>query len=515
MGLTRTSLISVIIFLLLFSAIASPLFAYGENPSGKTLEIASLYPAYSAAGGKSGTAFFAPSDEAVKLSATGQPLTGEEIIYYSLVFSGVEKEGTDKYLEKYRNLVSGFKSSYTPETAAEKNGYHPDYLTGGALLEYLHGSYLKKYSENVTALDILFDSGTYNCVSSAILYFAAAADSGLFPGAVRTFDHAFCVIQAGGETIDVETTTRYGFDPGEKKEFSDSFGKTGFVYTPPGNYRDRNEISDKELVSLVLQNRISVMQGRGNYTGTVPLAVDRAAVLGTPEAFNEMANEFKNHAVQLAGNRKNEEAVAFLAGAASVYGYHPVITDTAGKLFYNTVVYYLEKNRTDEAEIFYDTFADEELMGAGMVREALSILAGKKLYLFVAESSFDDSRAEIGKYSDAGLIKEGEKKEYLVFLYSREIQKLAEAAAWREALETVSAASEDAGPDKRLEKLQEAIEHNAAVTYHNKFASHFNRGEKELALKALEEGLEIVPESRTLLSDLEFYRKNSGTEKKR
>ena len=65
-------------------------------------------------------------------------------------------------------------------------------------------------------------------------------------------------VLVNGQQIDVETTNPFGFNPGARKDFTDSFGKvTGFAYVPPGNYSDRRSIGEKELLSLILYNRVS------------------------------------------------------------------------------------------------------------------------------------------------------------------------------------------------------------------------------------------------------------------
>ncbi|MDR2808363.1 MAG: hypothetical protein LBB43_05065 [Spirochaetaceae bacterium] len=152
---------------------------------------------------------------------------------------------------------------------------------GEYILSYLYKTLLKSYSERQTRVDIAVGSGDYNCVSSAVLYSIFARAAGLDVRAVVTQDHAFVTLNAGSaaspKLIDVETTSEYGFNPGSKKEFLDSFGRTGFVYSEPGNYKDRAAISSFELASLILTNRISELGTR--VFETLPLAANRAVLL--------------------------------------------------------------------------------------------------------------------------------------------------------------------------------------------------------------------------------------------
>ena len=156
---------------------------------------------------------------------------------------------------------------------------------GEYILNYIHRRFLRSYSGRQTRMDQLFNTGRYNCVSSAVLYMILAVSAGLDVSGVVTRDHAFVTVRAGTELIDVETTNRYGFDPGHRKDFHDDFGRTtGFAYVPARNYRDRSAISQLELVSLILSNRISEAESRNRYAEAVSLALDRAALLSAGNA---------------------------------------------------------------------------------------------------------------------------------------------------------------------------------------------------------------------------------------
>jgi len=151
---------------------------------------------------------------------------------------------------------------------------------GDYILLYVHQKFLRAYSLNQTRLDRVLKTGQFNCVSSGVLYSILARGCDLQTGAVAVKDHAFVTVRSGDETIDVETTNPYGFDPGNKREFQDQFGKvTGFVYTPPKNYRGRTSLNPLELVSLIFINRISSLESKKRYAEAVPLAVNRMALL--------------------------------------------------------------------------------------------------------------------------------------------------------------------------------------------------------------------------------------------
>jgi hypothetical protein len=202
---------------------------------------------------------------------------------------------------------------------------------GEYILTFMYkNKYLKTYAENQTRLDTLLQNGRYNCVSSAVFYMALCFSEGLEPVGVMTRDHAFISLKAGAEQIDVETTNPYGFDPGNRKEFHDGFGRTtGYAYVPAKNYRDRAAITAAELVSVILSNRIADAERRGNYAAAVPLAINRAALLSrdnpSPDnAFFEnpkedLLNRLFNYGANLVQRGKEDEALAWAAYAGARY----------------------------------------------------------------------------------------------------------------------------------------------------------------------------------------------------
>ena len=440
---------------------------------------------------------FVPDPDAIKLNKT-ESLSDIDFIYYAFRFSGLNKENAELFVKKYETLLENL--SLFIEENNEKSA--DPYKKGELLLLFLHQNLLKKYVEMETRIDELFNKGVFNCVSSGIIYFALATHHNLDVRAIRTKDHAFCAIIIDGKIVDVETTNKFGFDPGDKKEFVNSFGNTGFVYTPPSNYRDRNEVSDKELLALVLQNRIGELQRKGNFIDTVSLAIDRNAALGTNLSFKDMINEFKNYSVQISNKGDYKNAIIFLANANSVYS-DPGLPDTASKLFHNQIVRYLDKNQTNFANDFYAYFKSDPIITSEMRQEVLLLIKQKELQLFIQNNKFEQCHAKIFEYYDQKLINNTDKTTYLVFIYSKEINRLSNSNDWANAIKAAQQAIKDTEKDSRMVKLEENIKYNIGVTYHNKFAYFYNKGDKNNAASALEEGLKLVPDSKVLLSDQE------------
>ncbi len=438
-----------------------------------------------------------PDDYAVETGRKNEIDTAD-FIKISLYFSGVKEKDIDYYFGKYKALSSGFMKLLEEKYQGK---YTPPEITGEILISYLHEYYFSGYDEMTTYIDILLDKGIFNCVSSSIIYYAVAEESGLDVEGVLTSDHVFCSINTGDDIIDVETTTEYGFNPGLKKEFHDSFGKTGFIYTPPGKYRERNKIGKKEFVSLILQNRIAEYQRQGDFSETVPLAVDRHFILNTESSFNDMMNEFKNYCVVMNNEKQYSEALDFLLKVYEQYGSSEIISETALTLFHNRIIEYLSENEIDMAYDFYETYENIPLISDEVKSSIIAEIDEKELYLVIERGNFSNSIKVLEEKREKGNISSGIYREYLVYIYSDGVERTANNKSWAEALPLAEEGFEKTG-DKRLLQLRNTVRYNIGVIYHNRFAEYFNSGEYSRAGEILEEGLSIVPDDKKLLSDI-------------
>ena len=445
------------------------------------------------------------------LTGLKSELTSEELMEASFYFSPSGRSKFASYMDKYRKILADFKTFLSESNKETASGAEK----GELLLQFLHENILVRYEEYETDLGVLIDKGTFNCVSSGIIYYALAEDSGLEVKGVLTRDHVFCAVSDRSERseghgssygtketifIDVETTTAYGFNPGEKKEFADSFGKTGFVYTSPGNYREREFIGKKEFLALILQNRISELQKKNNFSESVPLSADRFFILNTRKSFNDMISEFKNFCAVLNNRKQFTDALYFLECVYLQYGSSQPLSETASTLFQNSIIDYLSTGDTDAAFDFYRKYRKFPLIPERMKHTQFFDINEKELYLTIQKSSFSESLAVLDSKNSNNEISEEVFSEYLVYIYSAEIEKTANMTGWESALAVAEEALERTD-DKRILQLKKAVVYNIGVIYHNRFAEFFNNQEYSNAIKTVEEGLRIVPDDKKLLND--------------
>jgi tetratricopeptide (TPR) repeat protein len=403
---------------------------------------------------------------------------------------------------------------------------------GEYLLGWMHRRFLKTYSLQQTRLDTLLTGGRYNCVSSAVLYLILGTAADLELRGVMTKDHAFIAVRAGDEWIDVETTNPYGFDPGNRKDFHDQFGRvTGFAYVPARNYRDRAVISPVELISLIFSNRIAELERQNRFAEAVPLAISRGRLLlggeerrgggafpGGPEAGasgegeplpffedprRDIMNRIFNFGASLLKGGKEDEALRWAALAGPRYPDEERWQEFIFAAANNRLIKQTRAGRLAEA------------------RESLSLLAPAlrpanfdRLDAFLTDMELMERASKIKSPGEAEalitLINAAEDRQLMASPRAGELRTFAvEMAAsilsagrdWAGAVAWLEGALERYGPSPRIERNLRNARSNLATDYHNRFAAAWNGRNREEAEKILEEGLTLFPENRQLLAD--------------
>ncbi|MDR0399388.1 MAG: hypothetical protein LBH51_00415 [Treponema sp.] len=349
-------------------------------------------------------------------------------------------------------------------------------VRGDYILSYMHKKFLRSYAALQTRLDTLLTTGRYNCVSSAILYLILAQSQGLTVRGVAARDHAFATVLGDQESWDVETTNAYGFDPGNRREFHDQFGKlTGFAYVPARNYRDRTSISPLELVSLIFHNRIAELEGRNRYAEAVPLALNQAVLLAGredpalssffPDPQQHLNDRILNYGASLLNGGKEEEGLAWAGYAKSAYA--GAETDTRWQeyidaLVSNRVAKLCRSGRFDQARRF---LADAESLHGGAEQRRLESLILDAEFTALVNGIRQDSEA-------AALL-----------------------------LRIDAAESEDTLPPARVREIRNHINRWRFTNFHNRFATAFNKRDYTLARQILEEALGEFPDNPQLRND--------------
>jgi hypothetical protein len=326
-------------------------------------------------------------------------------------------------------------------------------------LTFLHKNLLVSYSERQTRIDTALETGVFNCVSSAVLYMILARSVGLSVGGIRTTDHAFCTVLVDGEPIDVETTNTYGYNPGTRKEFSDSFGKlTGFSYVPPSNYLDRRAIGERELLGLILYNRVSEYTDSRYYRDALSPAVSLYALIQNEE-FKKIATLALSNYVSWMGTRNDfGRAVQFLDAVKASFGGAFDLDQRRREVCHNWVV---------------------SLFNAGDFSGADALLSQPAIKIALDEPDWTDLS---------------------VSLIQLRAQAEASSAGYLAAAQIVLDGIKKLGSQPLLLQTYEAYVHNA-------FAQLYNARKLADARSVLDQGLAAYPDSRILGQDRELLKK--------
>ena len=386
-----------------------------------------------------------------QLSAMREPLPLETLIDASLQFSGASDAAATSHKEKLGSLMRKFREQVADVTGqaelAEKT------------LTFLHRNLLVSYSERQTRIDTALETGVFNCVSSAVLYLVLARSVGLSVAGVRTADHAFCSVLVDGAPVDVETTNPYGYNPGARKEFSDSFGKlTGYSYVPPSNYRDRRTIGEKELLGLILYNRVSEYTDGRYFRDAVTPAVSVYALMANDEFHGIATLALSNYVSWLGARGDFNQAVEFLDAVRASFGGSIDLEQRRREIYHTWVVSLFNGGALQEAET---------LLSQPLVKTILDVADWTTLSISLVQLKADMEARNNGYVSAAQVAIDG-------------IKKL--------------------GAQPLLLQTYEAYIHNA-------FAQMYNARKLADARTILDQGLSTYPDSRLLEQDKELLQK--------
>jgi len=443
-----------------------------------------------------------------------------ELAEISLWASG---DSSSANMEKIKAAVSSLNSSAElPPSGKER----PEFI-----LNFLHKNYLKSYSLYQTRIDTVLSNGVFNCVSSAVLYVILCESAGIRTSGVITKDHAFVIVHIDNQDFDVETTNRFGFDPGNKKEFHDSSGKTtGFAYVPPQNYRDRQTISKIELISIILNNRIADHERRSRFAESVPLAIDRAALLFgnslavTSEASSQefifsdprrdLLDRLINYGSMLLKASKEEDAIRWAEIASARYPANERWQEYHYASINNRITRFVKDRKTTEAFAFLED--NKKLLSEKNYAQLDFVLIDADILnranLIKSPDDGDAVNKLIEQAQGSGRIPKKRADELLTFSVQKTASVLGAAPArnWRAAIQYIEAAVSKYGSNRELEQALKTYKGNLATEYHNRFASEWNKKNYDEAERILNEGLKEFPTDKQLLSNRDIVNRQKA-----
>ncbi len=443
-----------------------------------------------------------PTQFAVELGKAPVPLSVSQLIEASLRFSGADAATIAADTVRLEKIIGEAKQALAP--------YSTDYEKGDQLLIFMHKRLLTQYSEPQTRVDTLLRTGQFNCVSSAVVYMILGRAVGLKVEGVYTPDHAFCTVQARGRSVDVETTNRYGFDPGTKTAFHDAFGNTGFTYVPPGNYQLRTATDGRGLLSFILQNRMSLLERQYRFAEAVGLAVDRYALLGTKAALDDLASEAGNYCALLNQHQEYAKGITFVDAVEKRYGKLPQLVKLMNGLVHNEVLKFTNAGHYQKALELIQERSAAGSIDASAAASLKRMVTERQLAEVVNKQPFADALAQVEQSYKQGDIPKAQYQNYLVAVFGKEAQSTAASQGYLAAVKVLERGIKLTGGDPQLERGRQVYLNNYIATVHNQFATLFNNHEYNKARQIVNEGLKVVPDSSILNQDLSLLRQATG-----
>jgi hypothetical protein len=409
----------------------------------------------------------------------------------ALLVSGLEPSRVPAYRDRLLTMAESARDQVAASSQA----------SGEALLVYLHGSAgpFRRYLAKQTRIDVLLDSGTFNCVSSAVVYWLAAGAAGLDVGAVGTRDHAFCTVRANGREVDVETTIAYGYDPGRRQDFRDAFGKvTGMVWVPAGNYTTRQALDFRHLLGLVLQNLAADAQERRDDLSPVGLAWDSAALVGLEAARPLLSTAYHNRAAGLNASGDYPGAMAVVLAAESRLGPSPDRAVLVRGIASNLLVVAMSQRNWPEAHALLSRWRDR--LGPLVRQSAVNLFRLESQDVF-RSAGWEGFAVWMGSGPAEPEVEQPEWSAAWEMGITGELARLTRAGDWEAGLRFLEKLP--AGLDKLpgVVRAREAVNHNIVAGYHNRFAALANAGKLDAAREILVEAMARFPEDRILLQD--------------
>lgn len=437
--------------------------------------------------------------------------TADEVFELGLLLSECEKgsETWNRCNQKFKAIKKEVTSSAMKNLSDEEKGK--------AILKYLYEDYLKTYSSLQTKLDVAFETGSYNCVSSAVLYMVAAKAAGLDVRGQKTTQHAFCSIYVPGvkegqlKKIDVETTNPYGFNPGSKEEVEFEDQIKAYYVVPKKYYSNRKEVNDGIFAGLIAGNLTSIYIKTGDYQKALPLGAARWEIVKSePEKsvafvrndFDILAANYVNLLPYSVPEflSKFEWFISFIER----WGNTDFLQKNLDNSFVNLLIVSSQGRNYELTMDIYEKYKDK--VSASQIAKVEEIIADTILFKATAGLSTEEKITEINSLiSSEELAIPARRKRAELHLESYWLEHLnifMNNRDYETGYESANLAASQLPKSSKIKTMQNGFYKNIIVTIHNQFVKEANARNFDAAQKILEEGLKKYPDNKSLKKDL-------------
>lgn len=426
----------------------------------------------------------------------------------SLMETAIILSGADVQSTQAQNVLSRYDS--LSKTVRSPQYQKMDSATRAeAVLTLMYDQVLSRYQLPQSSIVTMFENGTYNCVSSSVLYACLATDAGLTVRPLKTTGHAFCQVNINGSWVTVETTNPYGYNPGERKYVSEDPNRYAVVEAKV--YRSCTVCSLPMLVSLIAQNRASVAKEQGDVTSSVELMLLRVSLLQNAsraeqnEALDGFLTACNNYAVN--DQRKNNYVRALdwliLCKETDSCYWSDTLQSVYDNTLFNQCADYLNAGKWKDASDFlaeYKTYATPS-----RCREIEVLVFTKYVESTVYAVEPDQAIAFLNEVKTNPLASEkvaADRIKYLLeYSWLHKINAVSKTDGYLAAVSAADQALKALPKNAAITRSRQSCLDNYAVQVHNTFATTANSGKYTEARRILDEGLANYPQSSVLQRD--------------
>lgn len=453
-----------------------------------------------------------------KTNINSTTYTADEVFESALLFSECERnsEVWNQSCQKFKIIKQTVSSDEYKNLSEEDRGR--------AILKYLYRDYLKSYNYYQTKIDVALETGVYNCVSSAILYMAAAKAAGLEVRGQRTTQHAFCSIYIPGskpgqlKKIDVETTNPYGFNPGSKEEVEHENQIKQYYVVPKKYYSNRAEVSDGIFTGLIAGNLTAIYIKSGDYQKAVPLGAARwQAIKAEPEKSTaSVRNEFDilaaNYVNLLPDSAATYSSILdWYSSFIDRWGITSFLQKNFDTAFINLLVLCNNEKNFSLAKNSYEKYNNK--ISKSQITKADEIITDLIIVSATSELTPEQKIVETNKLlTSEELALPARQSRALLHLESfwlEHLNELMNSKDYEAGYSIATNALSQLPKSSKIKTMQNSFYNNCIVVIHNNFARLANSNDFQAAQSVLEEGLLKFPNDKTLKKDLSDLQKIS------
>ncbi|MCD6396394.1 MAG: hypothetical protein J7L71_02555, partial [Spirochaetaceae bacterium] len=269
---------------------------------------------------------------------------------------------------------------------------------------------------------------------------------------------------------------------------------------PPGNYRNRKQIGDKETVALILQNRMSAMQKQNNHSDSVGIAIDRWTLWKNSTSQKDMNDAFRNWAAVLNNNGNYIDAFNFLKEVSEKYKLKDINRDLLYSLSYNELIEFTKNKNYTEAESFLNS--SNKALPEQDLKKLKQILVQEQVSETVKNGSYEQSLPLVRQaYSTSG-ISRSVWESWITVLHQNKALEIAQSSGWWNAWQFLKDLPQEEKSLNAIVNSTNTAHNNWSFEVHNQFADLYNSRAMENAELVLKQALKKDPENKYFLKDL-------------